>query len=50
MVDIITKVWKFILPKTERQHLEAYLAKSSDLADLERRLKRTQNSNISGWS
>lgn len=50
MVNFITKVWKFIIPKTERQHLDAYLAKSVDLADLERRLKRTQNSNMSGWS
>ena len=43
------KIWKHIKPKTEAERIEAYLSEASDMADLERRLKKLQNVNLNGW-
>lgn len=40
---------KSLLPKTQKQLEEEYLAKSQDLTDLERRVKKLENPNLSGW-
>jgi hypothetical protein len=48
-MNFISKVWNTIKPQSRREQDEAYLAKATDLTDLERRIKKLENDNLSGW-
>lgn len=48
-MKLLSKLWNMIRPLTQREEEEKYLSEAKDLADLERRMKRLQNSNLSGW-
>lgn len=48
-MNFISKLWNNIRPLSRRERMEAYLAESVDIADLERRLKKLENENLSGW-
>ena len=48
-MNFISKLWNNIRPLSSRERMEAYLAESVDIADLERRLKKLENENLSGW-
>lgn len=47
-MNFISKVWDMIRPKSRREIEEAYLSRATDLTDLERRIKRLENGNLSG--
>mgnify|MGYP003330214869 CR=1 FL=1 len=50
MISIMKKLFSFIRPKTQRDYEDEYLAKSTDLIDLEIRQKKLSiNPNLSGW-
>ena len=44
------RIWNAIKPMSYRDMEEAYYAKATDLADLERRIRMVQNNNLAGWS
>lgn len=48
-MNFVSKLWDVIRPKSRREEEESYLAKATDLTDLERRMKRLENDNLSGW-
>lgn len=48
-MNFISKIWNAIKPLSRTQREEAYLAQSTDLIDLERRIKKLENNNLSGW-
>lgn len=48
-MNFISKLWDAIRPKSRKEQEEAYLAKATDLTDLECRMKRLENDNLSGW-
>jgi len=43
------KILNALTPKTQREMEEAYYAKATDLADLERRMRAVQNNQLRGW-
>jgi len=49
MITILKDLWFYIRPKTEKEMVEEWLAKSTDLVDLERRQKILLNPNLKGW-
>ena len=48
-MKFVSKIWNAIKPLSRKQQEEAYLAQSTDLTDLERRIKKLENNNLSGW-
>jgi len=48
-MNFVSKIWNSIRPLSRKQREEAYLAQATDLTDLERRIKRLENTNLSGW-
>jgi hypothetical protein len=42
----LTKFWMLIKPLSEREVVEKYLSDSTDLADLERRMRRVYNTGL----
>ena len=48
-MTLIRKIWNIFKPLSHRERQEAYLSKATDLTDLERRVKRLENDNLSGW-
>lgn len=49
-MKLVTKIWNAIRPKTQKEIEAEYLSNSTDHADLERRIKKLENSNLSGWA
>jgi len=49
MLDKIKNFFKSITQDHTRKMEEEYLAKSVDLADLERRQRKLMNKNLRGW-
>lgn len=48
-MNLVSKIWEAIRPMSRKEQDEAYLARATDLTDLERRIKRLENDNLSGW-
>lgn len=48
-MNFISKLWNKIRPLSRKERMEAYLAESVDMVDFERRLKKLENENLSGW-
>lgn len=48
-MKFVSKLWKSIKPLSQKEREEAYFARATDLTDLERRIKKIENSNLSGW-
>jgi len=49
LLETLKAVYKAIRPKTRRELEEDYLSESKDLTDLERRIKKLENNNLTGW-
>lgn len=48
-MTLINKIWNTIKPLSRREREEAYLSKATDLTDLERRVRKLDDDNLSGW-
>lgn len=48
-MNFISKIFNAIKPQSRKEREETYLAKATDLTDLERRIKKLENDNLSGW-
>lgn len=52
-MNLLSKIWNYIRPKSEREREEQYLAESVDLVDLERRqqilARKHTNPNLHNW-
>lgn len=49
LLNKIKTIFNAIRPKTRRELEYEYLSASTDLADLERRVKRLENPNLRHW-
>jgi len=49
MIALIMKMFRKVTPKSENDYRDEWFAGSQNIAELERRMKVWENSNLKGW-